>query len=333
MRNVALQAARSGWGLSFFAITAIGTIGAFNETTRTWFDFLLHWVADSSFVAEVEKRPTINAFGRMWLIFPPLFMTGAGIYIFRDRTKVRDQSELKAKYRSELLGMVSASEEIVEGMYPAGNRTRLRFTKVFERYEIDEFCNGTVTREYMLEAGADPIQVWRASIWADASAEPIDFVGDLDLKVSENVRHLTTPENGSNNRVKFLIGKNDPTRKLIAVFFLPQIEPQEQRVVRMTYKWPRFANDLAQDGVSRFRHEFETSDLTDTADITMEFVFSSKLGDIFGEESCQLSDTESFGLLPRQPGEEFVFVYRGTDVKVDQKALGFTFRKTAATGA
>ena len=65
----------------------------------------------------------------------------------------------------------------------------------------------------------------------------------------------------------------------------------------------------------------------------MEFVFSSKLGDIFGEESCQLSDTESFGLLPRQPGEEFVFVYRGTDVKVDQKALGFTFRKTAATGA
>jgi hypothetical protein len=176
-----------------------------------------------------------------------------------------------SRAKRELSGLVGAINKIVHGLYRIDDQTRWSFTRVRANYFINGNCDGRVVLEYELKAGQKPAQVWRFKFNADETAKAIDWLDEVDLKVE-----LINPVQDA--ELKYLLYNNSPRKKEIAIFFLPEIQPNESRTVKISYSWPRFAADLLEKGSTEFQIEFKTVDPGDLADVQYDFEFASSLG-------------------------------------------------------
>ncbi|HEX6859186.1 MAG TPA: hypothetical protein VF138_03160 [Caulobacteraceae bacterium] len=227
-------------------------------------------------------------------------------------------AEVKAK--SEVEGATLAVEQIVNRLYSI-DRPRWRFTRVIAKYEIDVDGNGAVELLYDIEAGPVPAHIWRFSIDADSSADPVQWLDEIDLKV-ESLDRLEGKE------VRYLLFRNHPHSKRLAIFFLPEISAGETRKVKISYRWPGLARDLLVLGKTNFVHQFNTCDPKDAAEIEYTYLFKAGIGGL-----------EIHNVKPALAGDSLVEVseagrgmmgwrYSNRSLPMENRQIGFAITRT-----
>ena len=190
--------------------------------------------------------------------------------------------------------MTAAIRTIVHRIHDI-DEPRASFIKIHQSFKIDKNNLCEVKNRYILKAHAKPVLVWRTIINADASAEPMNSLDEINFKIT-----VCCPEN--RNEVRYLLFNNQDRKKEIAVFFLPEISPGDTREVEISYSWPGGANDLLKNGSTTFDHAFKSVEKGDLAELKYEFQFAESLGPLtfeeLGSKSKLLSYTEPTGSKP-----------------------------------
>lgn len=174
--------------------------------------------------------------------------------------------------KQEIAGVTSAVEAVVKKLYDIES-PRWSFTSVRGVYSVNAAGDCDVTLKYELKAGPQPAQLWRFQMSADNTAKKIDWLEQINFKV-ELLNNIPGTE------LRYLVYNNGPLYKEVAIFFLPEIKPNDTREVQITYQWPGQAKDLLKQGKTRFAVKFKSCDPLDRADVQYDFKFAGGLGAI-----------------------------------------------------
>lgn len=221
----------------------------------------------------------------------------------------------KSRAEKELKGTTLAVSTIVNRLYPI-DRPRWRFTKVVGKYLIDDDGNGDIDMLYHIEAGPQPAIVWRFDILADDTAEEIQWLDQINLRVES----LDAMEGKD---VKYLLFGDGARRKSIAIFFLPEISEGETRKVHITYKWPGLAKDLFTSGKTTFSHVFRTCDPQDTADVEYTYLFSSTVTGLSIDRESTVAPGDTLEVVSDPATRTFGWRYKNVALPMDDRRLAF----------
>ncbi|PHR61773.1 MAG: hypothetical protein COA47_05325 [Robiginitomaculum sp.] len=163
----------------------------------------------------------------------------------------------------------------ISNMLDEDDKPRWKYKDVVETTIIHGDGTCDVIRRYTIEAAENPAQMLKIRIIADDMAEPILFLRNLKFQIKCIGSH--------NGTVRHLVSLNDHLKKIICIFFLPPIKPNDMRALEIQYTWPNFAANLIERGKTDFFASFESCDADDTAEVRLEFHFASELGEIFFE--------------------------------------------------
>ncbi len=218
--------------------------------------------------------------------------------------------------RNEYDGTIRSVGQIAQRLYH-DDATRWRFTEAKEVITVFEDGTCEIHRHFVISASdTQPAQVWRVEIFADETAEPIQFIGDIGFRV-------TCLGNGPET-VKYLVSKNDFRNKEITIFFLPEILPNTERTVELSYRWDQFAADLREKNSTVFAFKYQSCDQDDLANYHLEFRFAKSLGQIkleadFPDLGGDFTDTHG------GPEDEYhTWVYKHPELPMYQRTLKFT---------
>lgn len=213
--------------------------------------------------------------------------------------------------KRQLSGQISAVDSIVHRLYDI-DHTRWKFTSVHETYTISAGGDAIIERKYTVEAGMYPAQIWRLDIFADNSADPVEYLSDLHLKIE-----VVDPPNGED--LRYLVYDNSSKRKRLAIFFLPEIAPAEERNIVLTYKWPGFARDLIAINRTVFSMRFRTSDPDDTADVTTEIRVANDVGSTMLENMNPTVDGDEISEYSTEAYK--IFTYRNHALPMHERHI------------
>jgi len=162
----------------------------------------------------------------------------------------REQRTSAAITEKTLSGMMRAANRIAYQMYPLAERPPFAFEKVSRSYHVDANGDTRVTASYSIRAYERPLHFWTLWLAAEPEAPGVDFLDSLDFKI----RDLA-----GEDRVAYLVRRNDSHRKEISVFFLPRISPEEPaRTIVFSYTWPRMVQRLLLKGEEEFYLELDS---------------------------------------------------------------------------
>ena len=241
-------------------------------------------------------------------------------FLFPDQSV---ESEVKrgvrdlAKARREKHGTSMAMSKIVHQLYDI-DRPRWRFTSVDGKYNTAKDWNSEVELDYVIEAGSQITQVWRYTITADNSADPIEGLEDIDFRIEQ-------VNSKPGNEIAYLLYRDEPRRKEIAVFFLPGLNPGESRHLRLRYQWPGMAKDLDTVGHTEFGHQFKTCDPLDRANLCYEYIFDEALKPLTCERMRPHMDGDS--LTPINKSGKVGWKYEAKNALVEGRELYFAIKR------
>lgn len=130
--------------------------------------------------------------------------------------------------------------KIVRKAYPPQQDPPWVFEKVSISVFVNENGDTTLNREDHVRADDGPLRYWEQEIAGEDDSHPVDFLEELGFQLKD--------EGG--NEVAYLVTANEPTRKSVAVFHLPELTPAEPaaRIIKSRYTWPRFDRKLSKTG-------------------------------------------------------------------------------------
>lgn len=142
-----------------------------------------------------------------------------------------------------LRGVMRAAGHICKRLFPPGHLSDHTIEKVHFIYQIHKDFTAQVRRTYQIRAGKNPVYFiergFRVRDYADAAESLID----IDFQV----RDVKDP-----NGVVYLPMVNEHKNKSACVFFLPRIEPGEERTFEISYKWAGMVRALKIEGEEEF---------------------------------------------------------------------------------
>jgi hypothetical protein len=176
------------------------------------------------------------ALATTWIIWPFLY----AVATFRLRKAQRTKNERQTTAYETLQGMMTAASRIRDRLNPAHAMPQKALKSVRMIYLISKDFSTEVTREYEVLALNDILHYWNLGNRPTEYADPVDYLDDIDFKVSEM--------NGI-GEVAYLPTKNEPRDKRITFYFLPRLEPgNPARRIQMSFKWPGFNKKLDVTG-------------------------------------------------------------------------------------
>lgn len=276
------------FGFLAILVTLFTLVIIIPKETALLFDYFIEWkeLKGKTYGTEYnDLAPSISLTFRLVVAYF-LLVCLVLLYFFLPsiRMELGDEGSLAKRFKrisSEFAAGVDANKEIVQQMYKAGVGTRLRYAQVRMTFNVKADGTCDVVREYIFEAGDEPIQVWKMYVAADQSAKRLYDTQSLKVLADDKVDFgSSVPHNGDHCGLKYLVFLNDPLKKELAFFFLPQIEPRTKRAVRIAYSWPKYAADLKIKGSTWFSFEFKTADPADSAALDLVFNFDKALGPV-----------------------------------------------------
>lgn len=221
----------------------------------------------------------------------------------------------ESRARAEVAGITLATDQIVNRLYSI-DRPRWKYTKVIGKYVVSADGSAEVEMLYEIEAGPEPAHIWHFSIDADESAQPIEWLDEVNLKV-ESLDQIEGKD------VRYLPFRVTPKLKKIAIFFLPEIHQGDRRKVKITYKWPGLAADLIHRKRTVFEHRFATCDPTDRAEVSYTYLFSSEIGMIDIHALTNLTQQDKLEEIAQPSINMMGWCYSNPSLSMDGRKIAF----------
>jgi hypothetical protein len=196
----------------------------------------------------------------------------------------KNLDERKTKAYRTLQGMMRAAQRIRTQSYPE-MRARKAFKKIDLKYLIKKDFTAEVTRTYTLRAVDQELHFWLESYQVLDVADSAEYLVDIDFKVEA----LTI-----GTEVVYLPTQMDGKSKAVSIYFLPFIETGQERVIRVSYTWPRLAKSLQLFGEEAFSFNYDSAEPVD--EVVFEMYIEPGTGgalkaEIAGQryETCQIT--------------------------------------------
>ena len=107
-------------------------------------------------------------------------------------------------------------------------------------YLISENYDGSIEKVYRLKA-VEQLNFYEVNVRVESEAIPQELLDDIDFKVKD----------GDGKQIPYMPIENDPHRKVVAIFFLPPLEPGTEKTIVVSYTWPGMFNKLKVEGFER----------------------------------------------------------------------------------
>lgn len=197
---------------------------------------------------------------RLWLVTISLLLPASVAVLvvllmqseYRRREAERSRDERKTKAYKTLQGMMRAASRIREQLTPPVLTPLKSVDRVRITYLIEKDFTATLCREFDIRTTEQPLHFWSTANRASTYAQPVDFLDDIDFKVTDRSGH----------QLVYLPTENGPLFKEVVIYFLPRIEPGEAkaRQVVISYRWPGMLRQLEELGEEDFNYTMESKD-------------------------------------------------------------------------
>lgn len=197
---------------------------------------------------------------------------GLCVKLFLENKALKRDQEARGEVMGKTLrGMMWAANRIANQLYPLAERPPYAFERVSRTYFIEADGTTRVTATYLIRAHERPLHFWTLVIRAEHEAPGVAFLEDLQFRVHDEA---------GNDRVAYLLRRNDSHQKEISVFFLPLISPQEPaRRIVFSYTWPEMARKLLASGEEDFSLRIDSR--TQVRQLEYTVYFHPKLHDSY----------------------------------------------------
>lgn len=169
--------------------------------------------------------------------------------------------------------LVARIHSVINKLYGDADIRRFNFTDIEEKYEINAHGDLKASCKYVLQGGTEPTQFWQRSFYADDSSPALESFEALGFQAK-----LINPQ--PKESVEHLELVDRDRSKAVAVFFLPEIAPGQQRTLQVEYAWPRYQQDLISKDRSDHEISFTSQDPNATCNVKLVFSFARGLGDV-----------------------------------------------------
>ncbi len=145
---------------------------------------------------------------------------------------------------------VRSVSKISRQMFPAGlNAKGKSFRSARISYQVSRNFDAEVHRRYVIRAGDVPLHFWVSSIAASGDSEPRATFSDIEYQLI-----------GRGSEAVYLPAENDRFNKSACIFFLPAIQPGEEREIEVVYRWPGLLLGLQRNGWEDFTFSFRSAE-------------------------------------------------------------------------
>jgi hypothetical protein len=245
-------------------------------------------------VATTTNKPNVTVVAKFWFFFICavliLLVTAfLALYIQSERGRrqaIKSRNERSTVAFKTLLGMMRAAAKIKELHHPASNRIIKSCKSMRITVLLNKNLDAEVRQEYEFFTTEEPVRFWAITMRANSSAEPRDYLLDMNFKVTDE----------SGRDVVYLPTENDLRTKAVVLYFLPQIEPGEDtpRKIIVSYTWPGMARQIKDLGEEVF--EFAMESKTPVELVELAFFLESGAG---GNLICEHSGPNYSGAKPQ----------------------------------
>ncbi len=172
------------------------------------------------------------------------------------------ESALKAeteRANSHLSETVGATSAIANRLFPPKPGTRgktIRSATI--TFHINKNFDGEVHRRYVIRAGNVPLHFWKCSLTASGNAQPASTFTDVGYQLIGRT---------AGKEVVYLPSENDGYSKTACIFFLPLVNPGEDREIEVVYRWPGLFLGMKKVGWEDFSFSFKSAETMETFEL------------------------------------------------------------------
>jgi hypothetical protein len=169
--------------------------------------------------------------------------------------KERDQFQTSLIAQKDRLDAIVSEtvrgvSKISRQMFPAGGSAKGKtFRSARISYQVSKDFDAEVRRRYVIRAGDVPLHLWVSSIAASDDSEPRANFSDIEYQLI-----------GRGSEAVYLPAENDRFNKSACIFFLPAIQPGEEREFEVVYRWPGLLRGLLRNGWEDFTFSFKSAE-------------------------------------------------------------------------
>lgn len=223
------------------------------------------------------------------------------------KLREKEASDL-TKIREEYKAVCNSVQKVVYQTYNPANPTqapvpRITFKKIDCEFRIGEQGDTTVVQTYEIQTGDEVARFWIVKTVSDGFAAQLDVLSDIDFKtesmtVGAGLEAVPIDMRGNH--------------RSIALFFLPEMQPQAARAFKVMYAWKGWFGELFGPGRdTNWEWSYQSADPDNIADVTFRFVFDAACGGIL----CENVQTP-------MPGEQLI--------KAEQNGVVWTYSNPTA---
>jgi len=263
-----------------------------------------------------------------------IFVTGfALIFFIRHSMKLHERTPLPAppngdimyetmleqkddqinRLRSRISKDMSILKTIHNQVYDDA-KPRLNYASTKGTYRVRENGDLLVSKHIILQADDKEGPFWTFYASGDKSSSPVESVDDLKISVLAD---------DAQTDLLFITLEDEPWKKKIAVYFLPQLKPNETRGFRLYYEWPGSFAKLIETGTTNYDWQNRASSSDSIGDFYAEWIFDKNLGEVL----CQNTGSKPTGLQLSRAGEQYPcrWIFQGRGIPLGNTPLELTF--------
>lgn len=183
----------------------------------------------------------------------------------------------RSKIREEYKAVCDSIQRVVYQTYNPANPTqapipRITFRKIECEFRISAGGDTTVVQTYEIETEDKAARFWIVKTVSDQYAQALDVLSDIDFKTE------STTVGAALEAVPIDMRGN---HRSIALFFLPEMQPNSSRAFKVMYAWKGWFGELFGPGQdTTWEWSYQSADPDDIADVTFRFIFDAACGDI-----------------------------------------------------
>jgi hypothetical protein len=228
------------------------------------------WLSHAISADPVTKLPELRpAF--IPVVFLALFITSGFLLLIiwtvqRHYAPTNEQAAL-----NEIMGSVRQIRD-------QGQQTKIKaWDQITIRYLINKDFSGSQTKTSVMKAIDVPVHYWETLNSVEDEADPADSLASINFQVID----ISSPANSSN--IVYLPTENAKRSKKACLFFLPPIQPGENRAFESSFQWKGMFKRLKTTS-----EDVEFS--TDTREILPDYRFEIYLQEGSGKRlHCQIT--------------------------------------------
>jgi hypothetical protein len=123
-----------------------------------------------------------------------------------------------------------------------------RFVRI--SYHVSRDFSAEVHRRYTIRAGDTPLHLWITSMDASSDSQPAVTFADIQFRLIGR---------DTNSEAVYLPAENGRFNKQACIFFLPPIQPGEEREFEVAYRWPGLLLSLQKNNWEDFTFSFKSA--------------------------------------------------------------------------